>query len=103
MLTWLYVLVKASYWNDPLAVAASEKVTPFSVYVTGAACAPEIDKKVSKQRNSRDGVSIRRPFESCGANRCVIVITILLMHFFLLLAWNCRPEVAEKTLSATGK
>jgi hypothetical protein len=76
------VLVAASYWNEPLAVAVSEKVTPLRVYFTVAACAAAIIKKESKQINSRDGVSIRRPFESCGANRCVIVITILLMHFF---------------------
>jgi hypothetical protein len=81
MLTLLYVFVAASYWNEPLAVAVSEKVTPLRVYVTGDAGAPPIIKKGSKQRNSRDGFSIQRPFESCRANRCVIVITILLMHF----------------------
>jgi hypothetical protein len=75
------VLLEASYWNEPLAVAESEKVTPLRVYVTGEVGAAATIKEGSKQRNSRDGVSIRRLFELCGAYRCVIVITILLTHF----------------------
>jgi hypothetical protein len=84
-LTLLYVLAAALYWNDPLAVALSEKITPLRVYVTKAPCGIAVskdgNKQRNKQRNCRDGVSIRRPFESCEAYRCVIVIPILLMRF----------------------